>query len=261
MRSEVDTLVQLGLTTSLGSLYLFALGEWVLRPGLYPSNFLELVVIGLIVLRLLLFLGLPAARRMKIQMVVILFGSDVYAIILTFGLYAVSRDPGLADFGRLFASAWIGSAPLVFPPLAVFLIIRSVRAQARPYFVVPAASTSFGLLSLATAAIAAGDGTGGLGGLAFQELNALRGTAGPLAGSPLLPYASAVIFATLAAYCLLGFGQFSGGEWVAPMTLGVVGVLLLLGWAEVQLLARAGWLATGIPAVLIVGAVWLMSRE
>ncbi|MDA4121260.1 MAG: hypothetical protein OK404_02495 [Thaumarchaeota archaeon] len=261
MRFEVQTLVQLGLVTSLGSLYLLSLGEWISRPGLYPSNSLELVVLGLIVLRLLLFLGIPVARRMKIQMVVILFGSDVYAVLLIFGLYVVTGDTGLAGFGRLFASAWIGSAPLVFPPLALFLIFRSVRSRVRPYFVIPAVATSFGLLSLVTSAIAVGDGTGGLGGLAYQELDVLRGTAGPLGGSPLLSYASAIIFAALAAYGLLGSGHLSGGPWVPSMTVGVVGVLLLLGWAEVPVLSRAGWITMGIPAVLMVGAVWLMTRE
>lgn len=261
MKPGLSTAVQVGLLTSLGSLYVLTLGEWVSRPGLYPTGGIEIAVLGILLVRLLAFFSITAVRELRMPNLIILFGSDVWIIILASGLFAATRDPSFAEFSRQFTSAWLGAAPVVYPAIAVFLLVRSVGRKGRLFYILPAVSGFYGLMSLLSSAMTIGDGTGGLGGVTYQILGALKGTGGPLAWSQLLPFTGAVIFASLATYSLAGVQGTRGGGWFAPLALGTVAMSLTVGWAALVLPAGQLWLTMGIPALLLVGAVWSMTRE
>jgi hypothetical protein len=256
-----STAVQVGLAAALVPLYVLTLGEWASRPGLFPIGAIEIVVLGMLLFRLLIFLIFPAARRMRMPNLIILFGSDVWVVLLASGLFAATGNLIFAEFSRQFSSAWVGAAPIVYPLLAIFLLVRSVGQRGKLFYVLPAASAIYGLLSLLTAAMIIGDGTGGLGGVTSQILGALKGTVGPLVGSRVLPFSGAIVFASLATYALVGIQERHGGEWVAPLALGIIGTALMVGWAAVTLPAGEAWITMGVPALLLVGATWSMTRE
>src|SRR5712692_10018569 len=118
MKPDPSTAVQVGLLTSMGSLYLLTLGAWASRPGLFPSGGIEFAVLGALLFRLLIFLSLPAVRKLRVPNLIILFGSDVWIIIIASGLFALTRDLSFVEFTRQFSAAWLGAAPLVYPALA-----------------------------------------------------------------------------------------------------------------------------------------------
>ena len=261
MKPSTPTAVQVGLIISIGSLYVLTLDEWVSRPGLYPADTVETAVLGALLIRLLVFLSHPAVRRLRVPNLIILFGSDVGIIIIASGIFAATHDATFGEFSRQFSSAWVGAAPLVYPALAVFLLVRSVGRKGRLFYVLPTGSGFYGLMSLLSSAMAIGDGTGGLGGVTYQVLGALKGTGGPLGGSALLPITSAIMFASLATYSLACVQGPRAAGWFAPMALGTVAVGVMVGWAALVLPAGEAWLTMGVPAFILVGAVWSMTRE
>ena len=260
MRLTALALVRSGIGLSLGALYALTVAEWITISGLHPSTTLELVVLGLLVLRLGLYFSIQALRRMRYPLVIILFGSDVYVVLAAVIAFDLTGAQAYANFGRLYVSGWLGSSPIVYPALAVFFLHRAVERRASLSYVLPSAAGSFGLLSLLCAAMVGGVGTGGLGGVASQLLGALRGTTDSLAPVPLLPYAACLLFASLVVYSVLGRDEGRGG-WVAPLVFAVSGVLLVLSWATVIGPKGALWLTMGLPAAAVVGAVWLITRE
>ena len=245
---------------ALGALCGSEIAVWLGSPGLLPSTALEGGMFALMLLRVALFLGIPRLRRMSTWNLIILFSGDVLILPVAGTASLVTGDQSLADFGRALMASWLSLAFLLLPSLAAFLVVRAIAQNSKLSYVLPAAAGCFGISSLVLEALVANSGSGGLQGVMGLAFAVLKKPIIPLQWtSELLLWSGVLLFASLAAYSVTASGRVE--EVIAPkLTMVVSGVLVLIAW--ILVVPPRGTLVTlGLPSAVIVGILWVMTRE
>jgi hypothetical protein len=254
------TLERAGLFLSLGSLYAVVLAEWLASPGLWPSSLLEASLLALVLARFVAFLAVPVLRRAKAATIVILFGVDVFVVIGAAAAVLLTGDPSFGSFGRTFMLAWIGAAPMVYPPLAIYLLLRSLGDGTRLSFIIPGAASFFGMVFVPMEAMGAAGGSGGLTGLALLMVSGLKDAGSFQPGGLLVPLSGAVVFVSLLVHATAGARGTGPGRPGGSLALAVAGALFALGWVWAVVPVISSWLALGLPVLGAAGAAWLVTR-
>lgn len=260
MKSDAPFAIMAVAGIALGLISATEIVAWLGSPGLFPSTAVQDGVLALMIMRLALFLIVPSLRRMGAGSLVILFSGDIIVLPVVAAFFLQTGDPLYGEFGREFLASWLSAGLLFYPALAAFLVVRAVGQNSRLSYVLPAAAGSFGISSLALDALSSGSGVGGLQGVVGLALAGLRKPTAPYLGTTMLLYGcGALLFASLAAYSVTGAAH----EWVGlvpRLALCFAGVVALVAW--VLVVPPIGtWVTLGLPAAVIVGTVWVMTRE
>jgi hypothetical protein len=259
LKPTIVKLEQAGVALSFGSIYAALLLEWLAVPTLWPASQLEAAILSLIIVRMLVFLGVPAMRRARASVAVIFFGADVFIVIIAAAAVSVTGISYYGEFGRSFMLSWIGAAPIAYPPLAVFLLLRSLGDGTRLSYVLPGAASFFGMLVVPLDALAPGAGSGGLTGLALLMVSGLKGATLSSAGG-LVPFAGALVFVSLLVHATGGSREAGPWESTGKLVLALAGAMFALVWAMVVVPLEAPWFSLGLPVLGAVGVAWLISR-
>ncbi len=261
MRATPESLSKLGIGVALGLVYLAFLGSWLSAPNLYPAGVLEGVVFGAILARLLAIIAANGPRRIPPATIVVLFGVEVFVVLASIGALVVTGDQAYSAFGRAFISAWIGSASVLLPPLAILLLLQSLKESRALSYSVPGAAALFSLLALATGTVSASDKVSGIGGLATELVWVARGQAQPAVQGAALAVIGAVAFASVLVYAGFSRRALASSDWLPLILLLAAGVLGVIGWTATTSAFLNPWLAFGLPVVGSAVLVWSSSRE
>lgn len=259
MKPDTPTILALGASTGLGIPSAAAFVVWLGNPGLFPSTLLEGLVFGIMLLRVALFFALPGLRELSAGTSVIFFSAEILIVPVALTALIQTGNVAYGEFGGAFLASWLSSSMLVYPVVAAFLIVRSVRQRFKLYLVLPSAAASFGISSLVLEALGNGLGVGGISGVAQVVL---RGLGKPIVGVPwaseLIAGCGTFLFVSLAAYSVTGSRRV-GDRLTAELVLSVGGIGALLVWLALAPPLYA-WVTLGLPTMLIVGGLWVVTR-
>lgn len=234
--------------------------EWLGSPWLYPSTLVEQVAFALIIIRAVLFFGVPRFRRAKPGTAIILLSADVLVLPVAAVFYFLTGDPKFVRFGGAYLVAWLSAALVVYTPVAGLAIADAIRRRSKLAGVLPAAAGAFVLSSLVLQGVGSASGDQGLSAVARWTIGNLKGQVVPNPElSALLAGLGVLLFASLAAYSVT-LGSERAARLVPELAVGVLGIAVLAGW--VRLTAGVPtWEAFGLPAAALVGIVWVSTRE
>ncbi len=259
MKGSVTDFVAAGAVIGLGLPWLASVLAWLAAPGLLPATAVEEGVFALVLFRALLYFASGRIRRMNAGKAVIMFSGDVLILPACALGYVATGDPSYGAFGREFLASWLSAGILVYPSVGALGISISVRSRARLASIIPASAIGLGASGLVLESIGAGAASAGFEGVAGLALDALRKPLVPLAGaSELLAVCGSVLFASLAVYSAAVSGAFP--ERLSSRLLVLVGGgAAALAWL-VLAPPLGAWTVIGLPAVVVVSAVWVMTR-
>ncbi|MDE1853649.1 MAG: hypothetical protein KGI38_07875 [Thaumarchaeota archaeon] len=260
MKADVFSVTAMGVAAALGLPWAGALLLWLGSPGLFPTDLVEDAVFLTVLLRVLLFFGVRRIRSMKPGTLVIFFLSDMLIFLVATLMTTVTGDQSFIDFGVAFTASWLSTSFLLYPGVLSFFVVRSVTGKARLSYLLPAAAGAFGIVGLELATLSSGSGSGGLAGVIRQVLGGLRTSFTPAFGASDIVFGcGALLFAALAVRSVTA-ARNEGQVIVPVLAICVAGVVALAAW--LLLLPPLGGLITlGLPAAVIVGGVWVMTRE
>ncbi len=257
---SVDSrLIPAGVGVTLVSVYLIGIVEWISRPGLFPSSLLEIVVFFSILVRVLAIVVIPSLRRRGTAIAVILLGSEFLLYMGSVVVGALVSATWLLEIDLSFLAAWIGSAVILIPAAATYLIVDKFRTRERVVNAVPSAAGFFTVLAFIAGNVIAGAQTGGLAGVTNSLLVGLRGGNGPVVQNPLVLPLTAVLFSSLAVYAAVARRAGQMGSY-RPSIIVVVSVVGVLGWALVSSLIQSPPVAMALPACSIAAMIWWFTR-
>ena len=227
MRLTAALATRLGASASLASLYLALLALWLESPGLYPQSWLEYLVLSSFVVRCLALFGIGRLRRMPAANAVVLFGIDVFVVILAAASLEITGYQSFASFGKDYTFAWFGSALLTYPLPAIYFSVRELGDRGRLAAQLPACAAIFALLDAAFSNLTQGASSGGLSALTTEFLRSIRGQGFPLVGGEGILIAGGILFASLLATEASRTNMKSGAGLAAKLVLVLVGPLVM----------------------------------
>ena len=183
----------------MASVYLASLVLWLQSPGLYPQTWLEFLVLSTFVARSVALFGVGRLRRMPAANAVVLFGVDVFVVIIAAASLEITGYQSFASFGKEYTFAWFGSALLTYPLPAIFFSVRELGDGGRLAAQLPACTAIFAFLDTAFSNMAQGANSGGLSALTTEFLRSIRGEGSPLVGTEGVWIAGGLLFASLLA--------------------------------------------------------------
>ncbi|MDG7006997.1 MAG: hypothetical protein JRN06_01990 [Nitrososphaerota archaeon] len=259
MRADTGLVTSLAAGGAVGIPSLGAVAVWLDTPRLYPSTPLEAVVCAVILLRSAVF-GFPRFRQISTGAAVVVLSGDVLVLPVAAIMYFLTGDPAFTSFAGGYLAAWLSAALLFYTPVAGLAVAEAMRRRSRLAGVVPAAAGAFVISSLVLTGVMSADSGRGLTTVARLSIGNLKEVApqSPTVYFLLLVCAAALFFA-LGAYSVT-IESSRGGRLTSELTVGVVGVAALLGWVQLTP-GIPPWEAFGLPAAIIVGLAWVISRE
>jgi hypothetical protein len=260
MRIDATSVASAVAGTAIGIPSLGALLAWVGSPMLFPSTPLESAVFATILLRAVLFFGVPKFRRVRAGTAVILFSADVVLLPVAVALFLLTGDPAFANAGGAYLGAWLSAALLFYTPVAGLAVAIAMRARARLTGTIPTAAGAFVLSALVLDGVRSAAGSQGLVSVARWTIGNLKGQASQSPEvSLLLVGCGALLFVSLATYSVT-VGSSERGRLIPQLAVCVTGIGAVLVWA-VLATDLPSWSAFGLPAAAIVGVVWVLTRE
>ena len=260
MKADTGLVTSLAAGGAVGIPSLGAVAVWLDTPRLYPSTPLEALVCAVILLRSVIFFGFPRFRQMSTGAAVVVLSGDVLVLPVAGAMYFLTGDPAFASLAGGNLAAWVSAALLFYTPVAGLAVAEAMRHRSRLTGVVPAAAGAFVISSVVLTGVVSADGGQGLATVARVSIGNLKEAApqSPAVGLLLLVCAAA-LFVALAAYSVT-VESSRGGRLTSELTAGVVGVGALLGWVQLTP-GVPSWEAFGLPATIIVGLAWVITRE
>jgi len=232
---------------------------WLGTPPLLPSNLFEFAVFCFVLGRALLYLGSPALRKLSWGASIILFSGDMLIFPAAALLSFATGNSLEVAFASSYTASWLSASLLVYPPVAAYAIIEAIREKARLTFVLPAAACCFTISTLVMIAVESTAGSHGLNGILIEAIVGVKHPVLPAGWAlEVITFCGAILFVCLAVHALTGGGNME--RRLAPqLSLGVAGALGLYVW--IPALPRLGpLLALGVPTIVIVSAMWVVSR-
>jgi len=233
---------------------------WLDTPLLLPSDLFQFAVFSFVFSRALLYFGSPALRKLSPGASIILFSGDILIFPAAALLSAATGSSSEVAFASSYTASWLSASLLVYPLVAAYAIIDSLRNRARIAFVLPAATCCYTISTLVMTAAVSTAGPNGLNGIVVLAIAGVRHPVSP-AGWALgvITCCGAILFVSLAVYAVTGRGNVD--RRLAPqLSLGVAGALGLFAW--IPALSRLGpLLALGVPTLVVVFVMWVASRE
>lgn len=260
MKSDGTMILAVGTGIGLGVPFLAAMLAWLSNPALLPSSPLEDVVLTFIVVRSLVYLGVPFVRRLDAGKSAIFLMFDILLFPLSSVAVLLTGESAFGQFGGAFLAVWLSSAILVYPAMGAVLIARSVKRRVRLSYVLPSAVATFGISSLVLDALGGGAGTGGLAAVVQGTLGGLRKPTMPVPwATDLTTGCGAILFAALAVYSITS-SRRTDSRLTAQLSIFVLGAVVLFAWLFASA-PQAGWEVLGVPTAVIAGLVWVSTRE
>jgi hypothetical protein len=232
---------------------------WLGTPLFVPSNIYQFAVFSLVFSRALLYLGTPTLRKLSWGASIILFSGDILIFPAATLLSVITGSQSLVVFAVSYTASWFSASLLVYPPVAAYAIIGSLRERGRLTYVLPAAACCFTFSTLVLVAIESSAGSPGLNGLLGLALAEARRPVPPPGWTlGVITGCGAILFVSLAAYAVTGRSDF--GERLAPqLSLGIAGALGLYAW--ILALPKLGpLLVLGVPTLVLVSVIWVATR-
>jgi len=260
MRSDTASVTSIVAGVSIGIPSLGALVVWLGSPWLFPSTPLEGAVFALILLRAVLFFGVPRFRRVGSRTAVILFSVDVILLPVAVGLYLLTGDPAFASFGGGYFAAWLSAALLLYTPVALSAVVGSMRSRARLVGIVPAAAGAFVVSALVMDGVGSATPGQGLSSVVRWTIGNLKGQAAQTPEVTLiLVGCGTLLFVSLATYAVT-MDSTEKERLIPELALALVGIIGIVGWARLTM-GLSSWEAFGFPAAATVAIVWVLTRE
>ena len=259
MKADIGLATSLAAGAAVGVPSLGAVAVWLWSPWLYPTTPLEVGVSAIILLRTVVYFGVPRFRRVSTGAAVVLLSGDVLVLPVAGGMYFVTGDPVFTTLMGGYLGAWLSAALLFYTPVAGLAVTEAMRHRSRLVGVVPAAAGAFIISSLVLAGVVGATSGQGFASVARLTIGNLKGTASQSPGvSLLLLGCAAVLFVALATYSVTA-GSGRPGRLVPELAIGVAGVAALFGWVQLTGGAQP-WEAFGFPAAVLVCLTWVVTR-
>jgi hypothetical protein len=260
MKPDSQSISSLATGAAIGIPSLGAVAIWLQSPWLYPSNLLEQGIFSLILVRAVIFFGVPRFRNIQTGTAIVGLTGDVLILPFAAGMYYLTGDASFATIAGDYLGAWLSAALLLYTPVAGLAVAEAMRRRVRLTGVVPGSAGAFILSALVLEGVVNSGGSNGFASIARLTIGNLRGNISPAPSlTPLLLGCGALLFASLAVYSVT-IGSARSGNLVPSLAVGLAGVAVVLGWVQVTS-GLPSWEAFGLPVVIVTGLLWVITHE
>ena len=258
MKLSRTAIIALVSGAALTLLYLSAVIRGVITGAIFPATSTEAAILGTLLARLLVIMAVPRLRRSS-SLALNIMSAEVLLLPLLVLISLTTADPLYLQLIKEIFFAWPAAFMAVSPLYTIPKLAQRIAVRSSLSTVIPALTSLFALLAFLDLGL--GNGASGLG-LSNVTKFALLSAAGTNSPSAL---PAEMIVTGVAAYASVIFYALrrDSGVFFTDSILGLasLGALLALAWGFVlSYVTASAQLVFGVPALIMVGLVWGLSR-
>lgn len=258
MKVSRTTVIASASGASLTLLYLSAVIRGAITGAIFPATSIEAAILGTLLARLVVIMAVPRLRRSS-SLALNIMSAEVLLLPVLVLVSLTTADPLYLRLIREIFFAWPAAFMAVSPLYTIPKLVQRIAVGSSLSTVIPALTSLFALLAFLDMGLGNGGSGIGLSNVTKFALLSAAGTNTPF-GLP-----TETVVTGIAAYASMIFYALrrDSGPSVTDSILGMAtaGTLLALAWGiVVSYSSISAQLVFGVPALILVGLVWGLSR-
>ncbi|HEV2225875.1 MAG TPA: hypothetical protein VGR56_03610 [Nitrososphaerales archaeon] len=243
---------------ALTLLYLSAVIRGVITGAIFPATSIEAAILGTLLARLLVIMAVPRLRRSS-SLALNIMSAEVLLLPVLVLISLTTADPLYLQLIREIFFAWPAAFMAVSPLYTIPKLVQRISAGSSLSTVIPSLTSLFALLAFLDLGLGNGASGTGLSNVTKFALLSAAGTSSSFALPTEIAVTGVAAYASMIFYAL----RRDSGAFFTDSILGIAaaGTLLALVWAfVVSYLTSSAQLVFGVPALILVGLTWGLSR-
>ena len=243
---------------SLGFLYLAALTRGVITGAVVPATPIEQAILGTLVARLAVISVVPRLRK-STSIVLNIMSAEVLLLPVLVLVSIFSADPLYLQLIRGIFFAWPAAFMVVSPLYTIPKLMRRIMLESSLSTILPALTSLFALLNFLDLGLGNSTPGAGLSDVTKFALISAVGTAPSVIILTEMIVTGVVVYAAMVLYSLRRDSGVSFKD--STLAVALIGALVSLTWGIIATyFSVSAQLVLGMPALVLVGVVWGLSR-